>query len=141
MARLSAGLPAVGRREPVDCRRHAELRGPARGSRGAAYHDRLQSAHGRDQDRKPDLSFPIRALGNVTYSDKKGYFEIGRQKKVRTLTVNTVKSFAQTLRMMGLSKEARREQRFRHQAGRLLPVEELGRRDVHRPDRVGCGHG
>jgi DNA topoisomerase-6 subunit A len=57
------------------------------------------------KDRKPDLSFPIRALGNVTYSDKKGYFEIGRQKKVRTLTVNTVKSFAQTLRMMGLSKE------------------------------------
>lgn len=57
------------------------------------------------KDRKPDLSFPVRALGNVTYSDKKGYFEIGRQKKVRTLTVNTVKSFAQTLRMMGLSKE------------------------------------
>ncbi len=55
--------------------------------------------------KKPDLSFPVRALGNVTYSDKKGYFEIGRQKKVRTLTVNTVKSFAQTLRMMGLSKE------------------------------------
>ncbi|HVP28320.1 MAG TPA: DNA topoisomerase IV subunit A [Myxococcota bacterium] len=57
------------------------------------------------RERKPDLSFPVRALGNVTYSDKKGYFEIGRQKKVRTLTVNTVKSFAQTLRMMGLSKE------------------------------------
>lgn len=55
--------------------------------------------------RKPDLAFPVRALGNVTYSDKKGYFEIGRQKKIRTLTVNTVKSFAQTLRMMGLSKE------------------------------------
>jgi len=54
---------------------------------------------------KPDLLFPVRSLGNVTYSDKKGYFEIGKQKKVRTLTVNTVKSFAQTLRMMGLSKE------------------------------------
>jgi DNA topoisomerase-6 subunit A len=55
--------------------------------------------------KKPDLEFPIRSLGNVTYSQKKGYFEIGKQKKVRTLTVNTVKSFAQTLRMMGLSKE------------------------------------
>ena len=55
--------------------------------------------------RKPDLAFPVRSLGNVTYSTKKGYFEIGKQKKVRTLTVNTVKSFAQTLRMMGLSKE------------------------------------
>ena len=54
---------------------------------------------------KPDLLFPVRSLGNVTYSNKKGYFQIGKQKKVRTLTVNTVKSFAQTLRMMGLSKE------------------------------------
>jgi DNA topoisomerase-6 subunit A len=54
---------------------------------------------------KPDLSFPIRSLKNVSYSQKKGYFEIGKQKKTRTLTVNTVKNFAQTLRMMGLSKE------------------------------------
>ena len=54
---------------------------------------------------KPDLAFPVRSLKNVSYSTKKGYFEIGRAKKVRTLTVNTVKSFAQTLRMMGLSKE------------------------------------
>jgi DNA topoisomerase-6 subunit A len=54
---------------------------------------------------KPDLSFPVRSLKNVSYSAKRGYFEIGKQKKVRTLTVNTVKSFAQTLRMMGLSKE------------------------------------
>ena len=54
---------------------------------------------------KPDLDFPVRSLGNVTYSQKKGFFEIGKQRKTRTLTVNTVKSFAQTLRMMGLSKE------------------------------------
>ncbi len=54
---------------------------------------------------KPDLAFPIRSLKNVLYSPKKGYFEIGKQKKIRTLTVNTVKTFAQTLRMMGLSKE------------------------------------
>ncbi|HEY8120573.1 MAG TPA: DNA topoisomerase IV subunit A [Myxococcota bacterium] len=53
---------------------------------------------------KPDLAFPIRSLANVKYAEKKGYFEIGAQKKTRTLTVNTVKSFAQTLRMMGLSK-------------------------------------
>ena len=38
---------------------------------------------------KPDLSFPVRSLGNVSYAGSKGYFEIGRQKKVRTLTVNT----------------------------------------------------
>jgi len=56
-------------------------------------------------EKKPDLAFPVRSLRNVSYSQKTGYFEMGRQKKVRTLTVNTVKSFAQTLRMMGLSKE------------------------------------
>jgi DNA topoisomerase-6 subunit A len=54
---------------------------------------------------KPNLSFPVRSLKNVSYTTAKGYFEIGRQKKVRTLTVNTVKSFAQTLRLMGLSKD------------------------------------
>jgi DNA topoisomerase-6 subunit A len=54
---------------------------------------------------KPELAFPIRSLQNVSYATDKGYFEIGRQKKTRTLTVNTVKSFAQTLRMMGLSKQ------------------------------------
>jgi DNA topoisomerase-6 subunit A len=47
----------------------------------------------------------VRSLGNVKFDPKVGWLEIGRQKKVRTLTVNTVKSFAQTLRMMALSKE------------------------------------
>jgi DNA topoisomerase-6 subunit A len=45
------------------------------------------------------------ALRNVSYDDKHGYLEIGRQRKVRTLSVNTVKNFAQTLRMMALSKD------------------------------------
>jgi len=54
---------------------------------------------------KPEVSFPIRSLGNVRYDPKKGYFEIGKGKSVRTLTVNTAKTFAQTLKMMALSKE------------------------------------
>ena len=62
--------------------------------------------------RKPDLVFPIRALGNVSYSEKKGYFEIGKQVKTRTLSVNTVKGFAQTLRLMGLSKDLIEENDF-----------------------------
>ena len=57
------------------------------------------------KDGKPELSAPVRSLGNVKYDSKVGYLEIGKQKKVRTLTVNTVKSFAQTLRVMSLSKE------------------------------------
>ncbi len=55
--------------------------------------------------RKPDLSLPVRSLSNVRYSADKGYLEIGRRRKTRTLSVNTVKNFAQTLRMMALSKE------------------------------------
>ena len=54
---------------------------------------------------KPEVSFPVRSLGNVHYDPKKGYLEIGRDKSVRTLTVNTAKTFAQTLKMMSLSKE------------------------------------
>jgi DNA topoisomerase-6 subunit A len=72
----------------------------------AAIRDSASAVHTQVNKRgKPDLAFPIRSLANVKYAEKKGYFEIGGQKKTRTLTVNTVKSFAQTLRMMGLSKQ------------------------------------
>ncbi len=54
--------------------------------------------------RKPDLRFPLRALSNVRYDLKTGFFELRGKKKSRTLTVSTVKTFAQTLRMMSLSK-------------------------------------
>src|SRR5437773_10304655 len=53
----------------------------------------------------PRLDFPARTLANVVYDQKDGYFAIGEQKVERTLTVNTVKTFAQTLRFMALSKE------------------------------------
>ncbi len=54
---------------------------------------------------KPSMKFPLRALSNVKYDPKKGYFELVGKNKIRTLTVNTIKTFAQTLRMMALSKE------------------------------------
>ncbi|ODS32585.1 MAG: DNA topoisomerase 6 subunit A [Candidatus Scalindua rubra] len=54
---------------------------------------------------KPCMYFPIRALSNVKYIPKRGFLELIGQKKARTLTVNTVKTFAQTLRIMSLSKE------------------------------------
>ena len=54
---------------------------------------------------KPSMDFPIRALSNVKYIPKRGFLELIGQKKSRTLTVNTVKTFAQTLRVMSLSKE------------------------------------
>ena len=54
---------------------------------------------------KPEVVFPVRSLANVRYDLKKGYFEIGKDKSKRTLTFNTAKTFAQTLKMMALSKE------------------------------------
>lgn len=54
---------------------------------------------------KPTLKSPIRSLSNVTYNKKDGYFQLNGAEKTRTLTANTVKSFAQTLKMIGLSKK------------------------------------
>ena len=65
----------------------------------AGIHDTI------NKKKKPELKMPVRALSNVKYDPKKGFFEIGRDKKVRTLSVATVKTFAQTLKMMALSKE------------------------------------
>ena len=54
--------------------------------------------------RRPMLSYPVRSLKNVKYDPEVGYLEIMGQTSERTLSVNTVKPFAQTLRMMALSK-------------------------------------
>ena len=53
----------------------------------------------------PELKFPVRSLANVKYSKGTGYFELGKGRKSRALSVNTVKNFAQTLRLMSISKE------------------------------------
>jgi DNA topoisomerase-6 subunit A len=54
---------------------------------------------------KPQMKLPIRALSNVKYRPKAGYFQLRGRNKVRTLTVGTVKTFAQTLKMLAMSKE------------------------------------
>jgi len=53
----------------------------------------------------PELRFPVRSLSNVEYKTDVGYFELGHGRKARALSVNTVKNFAQTLRLMSISKE------------------------------------
>ena len=53
----------------------------------------------------PELKMPVRSLRNVSYDKRKGFFEIGKNMKTRSLSVNTVKTFAQTLKMMSLSRE------------------------------------
>src|SRR3989344_4575418 len=55
--------------------------------------------------KQPNLDMPLRSLNNVKYDPKEGYFELLGKKKGRTLTAGTVRTFAQTLRMMSLSKQ------------------------------------
>jgi DNA topoisomerase-6 subunit A len=57
-----------------------------------------------DDGRLPNIKLPIRSLDNVEYDKAKGYFELGSACKVRSLTVNTARSFAQTLRLMATSR-------------------------------------
>jgi len=55
--------------------------------------------------KQPELESPLRSLTNVKYNPEEGYFELIGKTKKRTLTAGTVKTFAQTLKMMALSKE------------------------------------
>jgi DNA topoisomerase-6 subunit A len=55
--------------------------------------------------KSPLMVTPIRSLINVKYQPKIGYFEMLGKKKQRTLTVRTVRTFAQALKMMSLAKE------------------------------------
>ena len=67
--------------------------------------DLAESVRGKImRGRKPSMSIPVRALRNVRYVPRKGFLELKGKRIERTLTVNTVKTFAQTLRMMALSK-------------------------------------
>lgn len=58
-----------------------------------------------ETNKLPSLELPVRSLDNVTYDAAKGYFELGPAHKVRALTVNTARSFAQTLRLMATARE------------------------------------
>ena len=57
-----------------------------------------------EKGKLPAIELPVRSLANVQYDEAKGYFELGSARKVRTLTVNTARSFAQTLRLMATSR-------------------------------------
>ena len=54
---------------------------------------------------KPQIKLPIRSLSNVRYRPKEGYFQLKGRNKVRTLSVSTVRTFAQTLKMLAMSKD------------------------------------
>ncbi|MDH3744784.1 MAG: DNA topoisomerase IV subunit A [Acidobacteriota bacterium] len=96
---------------PKTPKRAAEKRsGVGGGTTAAAVVRRIRTeargVHEKILARKtPSLKFPVRSLSNVVYRPVKGFFQIKGKKKERTLTVGTVKTFAQTLRMMAFSKE------------------------------------
>ena len=55
--------------------------------------------------KQPQLEMPLRSLSNVKYDPKAGFFELLGKFKERTLTASTIKTFAQTLHVMSLSKD------------------------------------
>ena len=55
--------------------------------------------------RKPEMKVPVRSLANVKYDLKRGHFEIRGKMSTRTLTYNTVKPFAQSMRLMATTKK------------------------------------
>jgi DNA topoisomerase-6 subunit A len=56
------------------------------------------------KNRKPSMEFPIRSLANVKYDVKRGHFEILGKMATRTLSYNTVKTFAQSMRLLATTK-------------------------------------
>lgn len=54
--------------------------------------------------KKPSMRFPVRSLANVKYDVKRGHFEILNKTATRTLSYNTVKTFAQSMRLLATTK-------------------------------------
>jgi len=83
-------------------RRRPGLTGTAKeriGRCAVRIHGEVKKGH------KPSMKFPIRSLSNVAYDPKDGYFQLLGHVSERTLSVNTVKTFAQSVRMMAESKK------------------------------------
>ncbi len=54
---------------------------------------------------KPSLFYPIRSLSNVEYKPRTGYFKLLGKQSERSLSYNTVKTFAQSIRMIAEAKK------------------------------------
>ena len=102
------GSVKAGARKPPVAKAAAKKRSPTAGPGAVVKRIRSEATDVRDKilDRRaPALKFPVRSLSNVVYRPSDGFFRMRGKKKERTLTVGTVKTFAQTLRMMSLSKQ------------------------------------
>jgi DNA topoisomerase-6 subunit A len=56
------------------------------------------------KSQRPELTYPLRSLSNVRYSAESGRFELLGRMSTRDLSYTTAKTFAQSVRMMSLSK-------------------------------------
>lgn len=65
---------------------------------GAGIHGSIE------RGRRPQVSIPIRSLSNVSFAPRKGFLVLGDRKAKRTLSYQTVKPFAQTIRLMAFAK-------------------------------------
>ncbi len=84
-------------------------KGPALVSRQDAAGRIVEIARGIYRDivnkaAQPRMRFPVRSLGNVKYDPRKGHFEIMNKVATRTLSYNTVKTFAQSMRLLATTK-------------------------------------
>ncbi len=96
----------VGRKRTTTSRKKSAAKTPSRIDVVRRIRGEARGVHSKILKRRtPSMKFPLRSLANVVYRPAKGYFQIKGKKKERTLTVGTVKTFAQTLRMMAFSKE------------------------------------
>lgn len=92
----SAGKPAKARKPVVVSRKEASKRIVDAGEQ--IYTDIIK------RRKKPSMKFPVRSLSNVKYDLKRGHFEILGKMSERTLTYNTAKTFAQSMRLMATTK-------------------------------------
>ncbi|MBM4148530.1 MAG: DNA topoisomerase VI [Lentisphaerae bacterium] len=93
-----------GRKTTTDA--HGSVLG---GSKADATRRIVETAQTVKQDilkrQKPSLKFPVRSLSNVRYDAKQGYLEMKGKSSTRTLTYGTVKTFAQSMRLMATTKK------------------------------------
>jgi len=87
----------------------AKEQAPQAVSREAASRKIVDVAKGIHQDivkkgKKPSMTFPVRSLANVKFDPKRGHFEILGKKSARTLSYNTIKTFAQSMRLLATTK-------------------------------------
>jgi len=105
-ARKKAASKSAGRKAPE--KKSPARKGATKTGQAVVTRIRSEATGVREKilhKKAPALRFPLRSLANVTYRPADGFFRMKGKKKERTLTVGTVKTFAQTLRMMSLSKE------------------------------------